>query len=542
MAYTYDRRHFLKQGSAGLAASFSDLPRLSSGHRPNFLVILADDMGYSDAGCYGGEIRTPNLDSLARHGLRYTQFYNTGRCWPSRACLLTGFYAQQVRRDALPESGGGAGGIRPRWAPLLPMMLRPLGYRSYHSGKWHVDGRPLEQGFDRSFEYSASDYHFIPEQQKKRMEKPLLPEKADGYFAATAVADHAIRHLREHAERHRETPFFEYVAFTEPHFPVQALQEDIERYRHAYRKGWDEIRNERWKRMRQAGLVRCGLSRMDPDVVPSWNLKPEELSSRIGPEEIAFAVPWGLLTEAQKEFQASKMAIHAAMVDRLDQEIGRILDQLRVMKSFDNTLILFVSDNGASAEQMIRGAGHNPSASPGSAGSYLCLGPGFSSAANTPFRLHKSWVHEGGISTPFILHWPKGIKHQGQLRHTVAHLIDIPPTLMELAGGDWPKEWDGLKTPEIPGRSLVPGLRKDQKNLHDFLWWYHSDNRALRSGDWKLVSKGKEVPWELYDLGRDRCESVNLAVRHPEKVRELAGKWRRSTDEFQRLVRAEPRN
>jgi len=520
----------------GMAEGLPDDGKISH-KRPNFLLIVADDMGFSDAGCYGGDIRTRNLDALAANGVKFTNFYNTGRCWPSRACILTGYFAHQIRRDALPGIGGGTAGIRPKWAPLLPRILKPLGYQSYHSGKWHIDGSPVAQGFDQSYDRSDSDCHFVSAKEMAKMEKPLQPVSADGYYCSTAIADHAIRQLSEHARKFPDTPFFEYVAFTEPHFPIQAPKEDIDRYRDAYLRGWDKVREERWARMKEMGIVNCSLSKLDPETVPGWNTSPAKLKEKIGQGEAAFAVPWDSLTNEQKRFQAAKMAIHAAMVDRMDQEIGRIIDQLKAMNAYNNTVVMFVSDNGASAEQMIRGGGHDQSAPAGSAKSFLCLGPGFSSAANTPFRLHKSWVHEGGISTPLIVQWPAGLKAKGELRHDVGHLIDIPPTILELAGGKWPAEWENEPVPKIPGMSLVPAFAKSGSLVHDYLWWYHSDNRAIRVGDWKLVSKGPGGPWELYDLKTDRCESEDLADKNPQKVKELSGKWMQCEEEFKKLAK-----
>ena len=390
--------------------------------RPNFVIIVADDMGYSDAGCYGGEIQTPNLDRLAKGGLRFTQFYNTARCWPSRACILTGYYAQQVHRDALPALGGGASGRRPAWARLLPERLRPLGYRSYHSGKWHVDGPVLAGGFDHSYSLNDHDRYFNP-RHTTLDDKPLPAVKPEsGYYATTAVAEHAIEMLAEHQAQHPGQPFLLYLAFTSPHFPLHALPEDIALYRDRYQAGWDALRQERYGKMTRMGLINCPLSRLDPGVVPSWNLPEAELRESIGPGEAARAAAWSELSEEQKQFQPVKMAIHAAMVHRMDIEIGRVLAQLKAMGAADNTAIFFVSDNGASAEEIIRGDKHDRTAPPGSARTFLSIGPGWSSAANTPFRLHKSWVHEGGISTPLIVNWPKGIPARGELRTDPGHL------------------------------------------------------------------------------------------------------------------------
>jgi len=539
------RRDFLKSivlttGAAMVPGALRAVAETASPRRPNFLVIVADDMGFSDAGGYGGDIATPNLDRLAAGGIRFTQCYSTARCWPSRACILTGYYAQQVRRDAMPGLKGGTAGKRPAWARLLPEMLKPLGYRSYHSGKWHVDGKPVPGGFDLSFEYSDSDHHFLPAGRLAQIDPPLQPVKpGEGYYSSTAIADHAIRQLRQHAENHVDRPFFEYLAFTEPHFPVQAPQDDINRYRDRYLEGWDVVRQRRWKRMTEMGLINCGLSEPDTDIIPAWNLKPEDMRTRIGPGEVPKAIQWAQLTDEQKRFQATKMAIHAAMIYRIDREIGRVLDQVKAMNAYDNTVILFVSDNGASAEQMIRGDGHDPSAPLGSAKSFICLGPGWSNACNTPLRLHKVWVHEGGISSPLIVHWPAGIRARGELRRDMCHFIDLAPTLLELAGGRWPEVWDGKPVPQPPGRSLVPAFAREGAVTREFLWWYHEGNRAIRMGDWKLVAEGANGPWELYDMRTDRSESNNLADQHPEKVLELAERWNRATAEFRLLATAD---
>ncbi|AMV32296.1 Arylsulfatase [Pirellula sp. SH-Sr6A] len=501
--------------------------------RPNVLILFADDLGYSDVGCFGGEIETPNLDRLARNGLRYNQFYNTARCWPSRAALLTGYYAQQVRRDALPGLGGGGNGVRPPWARLLPDYLQSANYRSYHSGKWHIDGKVLPSGFHRSLNM-VNQGNFFSNKGNTIDDSPVTTPSGPDYYSTDATADHAIECLRDHASHHRDAPFFSYVAFISPHFPLHARPEDIARYKDRYLKGWDKLRTERWERMRSMGITSTTLSPLEREVGPPYAF-PEAMK-KLGDSEVNRPVPWNELNDSQKFFQATKMAIHAAMVDRMDQAIGRILKQLEEMDALDNTLVLFCSDNGASAEIMVRDGGHDPAAPMGSEKSYLSLGPGFSSAANTPHRRHKTWVHEGGISTPFIVHWPKGIQAKGEIRTTPGHLIDVVPTVLEIAGVEKPKEWEGLQLPAAPGVSLAPSFQRDGAVERSSLWWLHEGNRALRVGDWKIVAE-KDRPWELYNLRNDRAEQDNLAESDPKRVEEMAAVWQGQTDAFCELVK-----
>jgi arylsulfatase A-like enzyme len=491
--------------------------------KPNIVLILADDLGFSDLGCYGGEIATPNLDRLAAGGVRMTQMYNTARCWPTRACLLTGYYAQQVNRDPARK--------RPAWAALLPDLLKPAGYRSYHSGKWHVDGKPLQGGFDHSYSFDDHNRYFTPKQHLLD-DKPLPPAKAgDGFYATKAIAQHAIDFLAGHAAEHRGQPFFLYLAFNAPHFPLHALPEDIARDKDRYLVGWDVIREQRWQRLRKAGILDCGLSALDPKFTPRY-FAPEVLQT-LGPGEIEHAVSWKDLTPTQQRFQATKMAIHAAMVDRMDREIGHVLDQVRSMGAWEDTLIIFLSDNGADATIMVRGDGHDQSAQPGSANSFLCLGPGWASASNAPFRRHKVWVHEGGISTPCILHWPMGIRSRGKLRHSPAHIVDFVPTVLELAGGQSPVKWNEELRPPLPGKSLMPLFKRDADIKRDAIYWHHEGNRALRVGDWKLVSESEnDNQWELYNLKRDRIESGNLAESNPGKVKEMSATWMALDEKF----------
>ena len=503
--------------------------------RPNILLIVADDMGFSDAGCHGSEIATPNLDALAKAGVRFTQFYNTARCWPSRAAILTGYYAQEVRRDVVPGVKSGAQGTRPAWARLLPEMLRPIGYRSYHSGKWHVDGMPMQGGFDHSYSLNDHDRHFAPKQHTED-DRPLPPVAPDsGYYTSTAIADHAIKCLKEHAEKFGGQPFLEFLAFTAPHFPVQAPPEDIARYKDKYLRGWDAMRDERWERMHASGIGGSTLAPIEREVGPPYAI-PEAIK-KLGPNEVNRPVAWDTLSAAQREFQAAKMAVHAAMVDRMDREIGRVLAQIRAMGAEENTLVLFLSDNGASAEMMVRGDGHDPDAVCGTGATFVSIGPGWSSMCNTPFRRHKTWVHEGGIATPLIASWPRGIAARGELRHTPGHVIDLVPTILAVAGGRVFEKWNDKPVPAAPGRSLVPAFSSDTIIARDSLWWLHEGNRALRVGNWKIVAAGKDSPWELYDLTTDRSETKNLATEQPDKVRELAARWSRETGEYNDLAR-----
>ncbi len=517
--------------------------------KPNIIFILADDLGYSDLGCYGSEIETPNLDALAANGLRFTQFYNTARCWPSRAALMTGYYAQQVNRD--PQ------GPRPKWAALLPELLKGAGYKSYHSGKWHIDGKILDAGFSRSYHTTDHDRFFSPKHHQLD-DQPLPPPAADEhYYATTATAQRALQWLSEHESDHKEQPFFLYLAFIAPHFPLQALPEDIEKYKDRYQVGWDEIRAKRWARMQQLGLVAGNLSAPEPMTAPSWNLSEEELQKRIGLGESGHAVPWKDLTAEQQAFQAQKMAVHAAMIDRMDQEIGRVFEKLRAMNAWDDTLICFASDNGASAEQIIRGDGHTIGSVPGSAQSYLGLGPGWSTVSNTPFRRHKSWNHEGGVSTPLIAHWPRRMQPRGTLVNDPGHLVDIAPTLLEIANVAPPAKWNEESRPTLPGRSLVsfldltdpskpppkdvsrpnpgelrlPGLFPSRPHFglplekQKPIFFKHIENRGLRVNNWKIVASGKNAPWELYDLTEDRAESKNLATEYPGTLEEMVTIW-----------------
>lgn len=494
-----------------------------SGSKPNVLLVVMDDMGYSDLGCYGGEINTPHLDSLANQGLRFTQFYNAGRCWPTRSCILTGYYAPQVCMDPPLRD------YRAPWQRMIPEFLKPAGYRSYHSGKWHIFNTPkpeTQSGFDLSFGYyiEQAKHHFEFNGVKK--------------FSSTGITDHALDCLKDHQANHSDKPFFHYLAYTAPHFPVQAEQEDIDKYMKMYDEGWDVVRKRRWERLVKEGMVNCPLSDREPDVpAPHYLEHKEEWGELLGPGEVEYALDWEALTQEQKKFQATKMAIHAAMIDRTDKEMGRIIQQLKDMGEYENTVIFFISDNGASAEMLIRGGGHNPDATPGSEESFLCLGPGWSTNCNAPFRRHKIWVHEGGVSTPLVVSWPDGIKTGGELRHDRGHVIDFLPTLLDLAGvSEHDIEREGA--PSLPGKSLVPAFKEDGSVRRDHIFFHHQGNRALISGNYKVVNESLvdrgtiDDKWALYDLSVDRSETKDLSAEMPEKLEELLGLWQGFEDQY----------
>ena len=489
--------------------------------KPNIMLILVDDMGYSDLGCYGGEIKTPAIDGLASNGVRYAQFYNCARCWPTRAALMSGYYPHQVNRDAVLDISGGPGrkNKRPAWAKLVPEYLKSAGYRSHHAGKWD-DVKPIENGFDQSLHIADPDRFFSPQEWYLNDNKQAPVKRSDGFFATTAIAEHTIEFLKEHKANHPDQPFFSYVAFKAPHFPLHALPEDIARVGDRYAVGWDTIRNQRWERLQKMGLVTGKLSEADYNQgIAKGLLKELEV---LGAGEVFRPVPWNELTKKKKTFQQAKMSIHAAMIERVDIEVDRIIDQLKAMDAFDDTLIFFLSDNGATRELMVRGDGHDPSASPGSAGSYLCLGPGWATACNTPFRKYKKYSHEGGACTPFIAHWPNGMSAKGAINQTPGHAIDLVPTILDVAGVTVADQ----KVP-FPGTSLF----SDDVEQRRMLWWSHKGNHAVRLGNWKLV-KVNQAKWELFNLAEDRTETNDLSASHPEKVKELEKMWLAQVEQF----------
>jgi arylsulfatase len=517
------RRQFLQTTGIGLGAlsipSFLNCTS-SKSSRPNIVLILADDMGYSDLGCYGSEIHTPNLDQLAAEGLRFSQFYNAARCCPTRASLLTGLYPHQAGMGGMVKSpknstSGAYQGYLNDHCVTIAEVLKSAGYRTLMSGKWHVGEFrphwPTDRGFDRYFGLisGAANYFDITKtkapgivRQMALDDQPYTPPK-EGFYMTDAITEHAIDFL-DH-ETDNQNPFFLYVAFTAPHWPLHALPEDIEKYRGKYSDGWEALRNQRYQKMREMKLIN-----------PEWPLSPPD------PE----AMPWDKVPD--QELMDLKMAVYAAQIDRLDQSVGKILKNLRESGKVDNTLVLFLSDNGACHESGPLGFDNrNNGLPPGGVDSYMSYGRSWSNASNTPFRLHKHWVHEGGISTPLIAWWPGKIQQSGTITHQPGHIIDIMATCCDAAGVKYPDKVAAGPVIPLEGKSLLPVFKGKTRKPPEILFWEHLGNRAVRKAKWKLVSvnKGK---WELYDLEADRTELKDLREIYPEQLKEMISiyeKW-----------------
>jgi len=483
---------------------------------PNIVVILVDDMGWSDVGAYGGEIETPHLDALAKGGLRFTQFYNTARCCPTRAALLTGLYPHQagighmVANDGIPSYQGYLNDQ----CVTIAEVLRPAGYTTLMAGKWHVGSAPghwpLDRGFDRFWGTPSGGGVYFKDTLKIRTEVFFVEgakriEPPDDLYVTETFADRAIEFVDEAVTRTKK-PFFLYVAHIAPHWPLQAKPVDIAKYAGRYDLGWDAVREKRIARQKEMGLVASDavLSPRDPQ-----------------------AKPWNEIPVAARKELAHRMEIYAAQIDSIDQNIGRLVAKLKQLGQFENTLILFLSDNGSSAEGGPGGFSRGqPGAPIGSGLSYASAGLEWASAADTPYRKFKIATHEGGIATPLIAHWPVGIRGRNEVRHQVGHVIDIMPTLVELAGATYPIVRDGRSTLPPEGRSLVPALTGASGLESRPLFWEHEGNKAVRQGDWKAVAESRG-PWELYNLRTDRVEARDLAAENPEKVRELTALWQK---------------
>ena len=483
---------------------------------------MADDMGYSDIGCYGGEIRTPNLDGLAAGGLRFSQFYNAARCCPTRASLLTGLYPHQAGIGHMVGDRGYPayqGYLNDRCLTIAE-ALKLAGYRTLMSGNWHVgEDRPhwpTDRGFDRYFGLisGGANYFDITKAKAKgvtrrmaRDDQPYEPPRK-GFYITDAFTDHAVEFLDAYGRDAR--PFFLYLPFTAPHWPLHAWPEDIARYKGKYRKGWDRLRQQRYARMVKMGILR-----------DRWEMTPRDKAT----------VPW--TEEPDKELMDLKMAVYAAQIERMDHGIGRVLGKIRELGKDENTLVMFLADNGGCAEGGPRGFDNRKNGlPPGGVDSYMSYGLSWANASNTPFRRYKHWVHEGGIATPFIACWPAVIEKGGALTHEVGHIIDVMATCLDAAGADYPGSYNGKELTRLEGKSLVPILAGRGRRGHEAIFWEHEGNRAVRKGRWKLVAAHGD-PLELYDLEADRTELHDLAGEHPEKVAELKTlyeQWARRCD------------
>ena len=504
--------------------------------KPNVVLILNDDMGFSDLGCYGGEIETPNLDRLARAGLRFTQFYNSPRCSPSRASLLTGLYPHQTGIGILtyPTGPEGYAGDLNRNCVTVAEALRQSGYRTYMSGKWHVsnnlveatDSWPMQRGFDRFFGTIIGAGSFYNPNTLTRGNDNVEheAEQDPSFFYTDAISDQAAAYIREHRKHHTDRPFFQYVAYTAPHWPLHAHEEDIARYKGRFDAGWDTLREQRMGRMIDAGIIEKDWKLTDRDASqPRWEQADD------------------------KPHLLRCMEVYAAQVDRMDQGIGRIIEALEDSGQLDNTLIMFLSDNGACAEDIPEDVtlealvnelmiarshtregeavilGNVADLMPGPENTYQSYGTAWANLSNTPFRLYKHWTHEGGVSTPFICHWPQGIREGGGLRHTPGHLPDIMATVLDVTGSAYPASYQGHGVSPLEGHSLAPVFATDSLPQRP-LFWEHEGNAAIRIGKWKLVRE-YSGPWELYDMETDRTEVNDLASLHPEIVEDCARQY-----------------
>lgn len=493
--------------------------------RPHIVLIMVDDMGYSDLGCYGSEIATPNLDGLAEKGLRFTHFYNAARCCPTRASLLTGLHPHQAGMGGMVGSGATKDnpayqGYLNRECVTLAEVLKGAGYATYMAGKWHVGEEhpnwPMDRGFDRHFGLigGAMNYFDIKKGKNAATKRHFSNENrehdptTDGFYATDAFTDYAVDRIREHGDS--DQPFFLYLAYTAPHWPLHALPEDIQRYADRYRDGWAPLRRERYECLVDTGIID-----------PKWALSPADER----------AADWDALDEPTRNLMARKMAVYAAQVDRMDQGVGKVVEALKAKGELDNTLILFLSDNGACHEGGPLGFDRDKGTGGelGGVDSYQSYGLSWSNASNTPFRRHKHWVHEGGIATPLIAHWPKGIAEPGGVTHQVGHIVDVMPTVCELAGATYPGQFEGHAITPTAGRSLVPVLAGKTREPHPILHWAHEGNHAIRAGKWKLVMEGHR-PWELYDMEADRTELNDLAAAKPTVVADLRARFDRWAD------------
>ncbi|MFP6857129.1 MAG: arylsulfatase [Roseibacillus sp.] len=509
---------------------------LHAAERPNIILIMVDDMGFSDIGCYGGEIETPNIDKLAKNGVRFSHFYNSGRCCPTRATLMTGLHPHQVGIGHMTQPPNNERGKnRPpayqgylnRNCVTIAEALKPAGYATLMAGKWHLgqnarDRWPMQRGFEKFFGCLSGATNFFNPQQPRgitlqnELVRKLKSTTDRSFYTTDAFTDYGIKFISEHLNANRKStgprsPFFLYLAYTAPHWPIQAHEVDIDKYRERYHGGWDKLREERYQRQIRLGLID-----------PKWKLSPRD-------ERVP---AWIDVPAAKKKALALRMAIYAAMVDRVDQNIGRLVASLKGQNAFDNTLIMFLSDNGACAEGGILGRGNVLDIKKRNESGSLAVGTAWANASSTPFRLYKHYAHEGGAATPFFAHWPAGIKPSNEWYEDPAQLIDLMPTILDVADAAYPGEFNGHKIPAHDGVSLRPAFNFEGLNRRNPLFVEHENNAFVRDGNWKLVGR-KVSPkggldkskWELYNLKEDRTELNNLATTEADRAKKMSRQW-----------------
>ncbi|MBG87044.1 MAG: arylsulfatase [Verrucomicrobiales bacterium] len=499
--------------------------------RPNIILIMVDDMGFADLGYHGSEIETPNINSLAHGGIRFSQFYNSGRCCPTRATLMTGLHPHQTGIGWMtqpPNSNRGANqppayqGYLNRKCVTLGEVLKDAGYATLMSGKWHLGNNhqsrwPLQRGFEKYFGcISGATRFFLPAHPRgmtlgnENIEKPESTTD-EAFYTTDAFTDYGMRFIREHRSESTDKPFFLYLAYTAPHWPLQAFEDDIAKYRGKYRIGWDELRARRLKRQREIGLIN-----------PKWDLSKRTPS-----------IPaWDTLDEKKQDEMDLKMAVYAAMIDRVDQNIGRLVGFLKQQRIFNDTLIMFLSDNGACQEGGMFGRGDFYDIEKRNNYSGNSYGEAWSNAGNTPFRLYKHFVHEGGASTPFFMHWPAKIKARRDWYREPGQLIDLMPTIIDVAGAKYPRQFHGNDIPALDGISMRPAFSANPLGRKEPIFVEHENNAFIRDGDWKLVGKGVSAQtgvdrskWELYNIRTDRTETRDLRAKHPERAKRMADQW-----------------
>lgn len=508
---------------------FTACKKESTLKKPNIILIMADDMGFSDIGIMGGEAKTPNIDALASEGILYKQFYNAARCCPTRASLMTGLYPHQSGMGWMTVRDLGTYSYTDELnhnCVTIAEVLKGAGYNTYMSGKWHVvadknttqDGDknawPVQRGFDHYFGTLVGDGSYYS--PRALTSQNTIIEAPEEFYYTNAISDTAVSMIRENEKE--DAPFFMYVAYTAPHWPLHAPEEDFAPYLDTYKIGWDSLRVERFNRQKALGIIdeNWTLSERNPD-----------------------APAWSSLSEEQKEDMTKRMAIYTAQIAIMDEGIGRIINELKKEGELDNTLIFFLSDNGGCAEYTSNAS--RDLADLGTEKSFESYRLPWANASNTPFRMFKHWVHEGGIATPLIIHWPDGVVNPGRTSGRPGQLMDIMTTCVEVSGAKYPTEYNGNEIHPMEGESLVQSIKNKGDARKADLYWEHEANRAIRVGEWKLVMMATnrfpfEGKWELYNLVEDRTETNDLAEKYPEKVEEMKTKW----DEWAKRVKVYP--